>query len=141
MYQSMYLNDRGLKLYKEELNSKFPKVRRVDSEGQASIIDNIISTCYRYFDVDIELRYCTKRGNRKQEIIRAKQFSMYFIKKCFPKLTLTNIGLLFSSNFKKGMDHSSVIHAVRKIEGLVEFDNEYAMFEADLKKKVELLFI
>lgn len=57
---------------------------------------------------------------RQRKICEARQIAMYVLRKK-TNMTLTSIGMLFAS-----MDHTTVIHAVQKVNNLKSTYPEYA---------------
>jgi len=75
-------------------------------------LEVILHTVCRYFNVkpiDLMTRY------RGRDIIPARHISMYLMLK-YHKITLKKVGEYF------GRDHSTVIAAKRRIEGLIQVD-------------------
>lgn len=64
--------------------------------------------------------------HRKRELVEARQISMYFIKKCFKNMTLSEIGKLFNR------DHATVLYSVKHISELIKFNVAF-------KKKIDVL--
>lgn len=79
-------------------------------------VDMIAGVVCDYLDVD-EKKIRDK--TRKQEIVLARQISMYLAKR-FTDSSLKNIGLHFG-----GRDHSTVIHAIQNVEREMTRDQEY----------------
>ena len=65
---------------------------------------------------------------RAREVARPRQVAMYLSKQLTPR-SLPEIGRKFG-----GRDHTTVMHAVKKIEELVAHDNDFAQ-EVDLLKR------
>jgi len=81
----------------------------------------IITIVFNYFGTPIEMK---DSKTRKHEIVQARQFAMFFLRK-YTRLSLSESGALFLR------DHATVIHASRKIE------NEsliYSDTRADVKR-------
>lgn len=128
-YYAHYLTDKGLEAFKETLKPRYEAEKAIrDSRFTPQ---HIINICYSYFDVPKEE---VKTKNRLEKYVRAKQFSQYFIKKEFRKLTLNQIARYFD------MHHATVIHSFNKINDLIEFDSEYAFYANDIKKKIVELY-
>ena len=60
---------------------------------------------------------------RKREYVSARHLCLFFIRNYFPEISLHDIGLMFGN--KKGMDHTTVIHARKKIKDLLETGDYY----------------
>ena len=82
----------------------------------------ITATVFNYFGVNLEERTGT---NRKRECVKARQISMYIIRKK-TRASLVSIGKYFKR------DHSTVIYAIETTQDLMETDNNY-------KKEVDRL--
>lgn len=67
---------------------------------------------------------------RTAQVVRARQMAMYFAKTVSVK-SLPEIGRRFG-----GRDHTTVLHAVRKMEGLIERD---PMFAAEMRQVKSLI--
>ncbi len=84
-------------------------------------IDEIQRACAAHFRIDLsEMR----SARRARAVARPRQVAMYLAKKLTPR-SLPEIGRIFG-----GRDHSTVIHAVRKIESLRK---ENADLDSDIR--------
>ncbi|MGB7286381.1 MAG: chromosomal replication initiator protein DnaA, partial [Salaquimonas sp.] len=70
-------------------------------------------------------------NRRTRQIVRPRQIAMYLAKMMTPR-SLPEIGRRFG-----GRDHTTVLHAVRKIEGMIAEDNKLAQ-EIELLKRLIL---
>jgi chromosomal replication initiator protein len=70
-------------------------------------------------------------NRRTRQIVRPRQIAMYLAKTMTPR-SLPEIGRRFG-----GRDHTTVLHAVRKIEGMIAEDNKLAQ-EIELLKRLIL---
>ena len=77
-------------------------------------VRDVIYATSRHFDVPV-LDMLSSR--RTKDIVRPRQIAMYLAKNMTP-MSYTNIGRNFA-----GRDHTTVLHAVRKIQELVEDGN------------------
>ena len=68
--------------------------------------------------------------SRKREYVQARQLAMYFAKK-YTKASLSAIGAEIG-----GKDHSTVLHANKQIDILLESDKLIKNFVDDLNKKI-----
>ena len=83
----------------------------VRANARRITVDEIQKLCAAHYKIDAsEMR--SKR--RARAVARPRQVAMYLAKKMTPR-SLPEIGRIFG-----GRDHSTVIHAVRTIEGLRE---------------------
>lgn len=73
------------------------------------------------------LQMCSSSRNRP--IVDARHTAMYFIKQ-HSKLTLHQIGLLFGFR-----DHSSILHAIRKVEDW-QINKEYKLYFTQIEQRV-----
>ena len=87
-------------------------------------IQNIVAT---YFNLDISEMLSVRRS---RSLARPRQIAMYFAKK-FTTSSLPEIGRKFSNR-----DHTTVIHAVKKIEELMNKDHEIKQKISEIKKKL-----
>ena len=131
MYAVHYLTDAGIRKYKEALNTGEDKWNAIKNNGREVIMERIINLVYRYFDIDKEL---FDQKCRKAEVIRAKQFALYFIKNELPGLLLREIG----DKFK--VHHATVIHHVDTIKVLKNIDKEYQKYFSDLSSRISELY-
>lgn len=70
-------------------------------------------------------------ARRTKNIVRPRQCAMYLCKKLTPR-SLPEIGRRFGNR-----DHTTVLHAVRKVEELIEIDNKMADDVAALRRLLE----
>jgi len=78
---------------------------------------------YRYLNVQPD------QPGRRREIVEARQFSMYYIKR-YTKLSLVRIGRMF------GKDHATVLHACRTIQNLIDV-NGYGKHDGRMRFAIE----
>lgn len=93
----------------------------VDHEGPVARIKRTVAAHYK---IPCEEMISARRS---RNVVRPRQVAMYLTKKLTPK-SLPDIGRQFG-----GRDHTTVIHAVRVVEGLITKD-------AKLKNDVKTLF-
>lgn len=91
-------------------------------------IDDILKVVGRHYNV---ARADLLSPRRARSIVRPRQVGMYLAKKLTPR-SLPEIGRRFG-----GRDHSTVLHAVRKIEELLQVDDQLAREVALLIKLIE----
>ena len=131
MYQAHYLTDKGIKNYLTTVNSElYVKNKRMYMNYNAHV-ENISRLVFNYFNVPLEK---IKVNNRKAQVIRAKQFTAYFLKREMYKITLEEIGKVFNRN------HSTMTHSIRKINNLIEVDSEYRTYHEELCIKIIELY-
>ena len=92
-------------------------------ENREVSIDNIKQIVSSYFQLTPE-QMLSK--SRKQELVVARQISMYFVKK-YMKLPLKKIADEFETK-----DHTSVVYAIKKV-------NQYLQFDKSFRKNYEAL--
>lgn len=78
--------------------------------GSGQLIINAVAELYNVTAGDV------KGTKRTGPIAEARQTSVYFIKKKYPKLSLQRIG------FMVNRDHSTVIHSIRAIENRININ-------------------
>ena len=131
MYQAHYLTDKGIKNYLTTVNSElYVKNKRMYMKYNAHV-ENISRLVFNYFNVPLEK---IKVNNRKAQVIRAKQFTAFFLKREIYKITLEEIGKVFNR------DHATMIHSIRKINDLIEVDSEYRTYHEELCIKIIELY-
>ena len=131
MYQAHYLTDKGIKNYLTTINSElYVKNKRMYMNYNAHV-ENISRLVFSYFNVPLEK---IKVNNRKAQVIRAKQFTAFFLKREIYKITLEEIGKVFNR------DHATMIHSIRKINDLIEVDAEYRTYHEELCIKIIELY-
>jgi hypothetical protein len=92
----------------------------------------IITLVNNYFNLNL------KENNRKKDIVLARQISMYFIKENID-ISYYEIGRLFKNTNRKEYDHATVMHAHKKITGLIPLDKEIKSYIDDLKESAEII--
>lgn len=107
------------------VDMEFAQVMLADSvraNARRITVDEIQKACAAHYRIDpSEMR--SKR--RARAVARPRQVAMYLAKKMTPR-SLPEIGRIFG-----GRDHSTVIHAVRTIEGLRQSNPE---IDSDIRK-------
>lgn len=118
------LNQREIDLdLTKEVISKF--VDNISNEITVEFIQKIVA---EHYDLPVEK---LKEKTRKRFVVRARQLSMYLAKQLSNK-SLKHIGNAFG-----GRDHSTVIHACRSIEGLIESDTRFKNEVSDIAKRLK----
>ena len=97
-----------------------------DSAGVVTA-DSICEIIERYFNLE---KNDLKLKTRAKKISYPRQIAMYFMKKLID-MNLNNIGMYFN-----GMDHSSIIHNIKKIENDIQTDSVFAQKIEMLKKDI-----
>lgn len=72
--------------------------------------------------------------NRKREFVTVRQSFMYIARQHGANFGTHEIGQMI------GLDHSSVIHGTKKVQGLIEVDADFAGIMAALKRQFTLEF-
>lgn len=68
--------------------------------------------------------------SKNKELVNIRHLAMYLIRVVyFPSMGLINIGKLFG-----GRDHSTVIHAIKTLEGYMRYDSKVKQEIIDLQK-------
>jgi chromosomal replication initiator protein len=118
------LNKREIDLdLAKEVISKF--VDNISNEITVEFIQKIVAD---HYDLPVEK---LKEKTRKRFVVRARQLSMYLAKQLSNK-SLKHIGNAFG-----GRDHSTVIHACRSIESLLENDTRFKTEVSGLAKRLK----
>ena len=131
MYQAHYLTDKGIKSYLRTVDEEVYRKHKQMYLNQDKHIENICRLVFAYFDVPLEK---IKVKNRKTQLIRAKQFTAYFLRREVNRITLHEIGDVFN------LDHSTSIHSINKIKALIEVDKEYRNYHNELCGKMMELY-
>ena len=71
-----------------------------------------------------------KSQKRQAKLVEARQIAIYLIKK-HSKLTLKEIGKMFGNR-----DHTTVIYAIRTIDGLMEVDKKFNFYLTNINRKL-----
>tara|TARA_B110000438_G_C15647630_1_gene578152 strand:- start:27 stop:911 length:885 start_codon:yes stop_codon:yes gene_type:complete len=87
-------------------------------------IQNIVAT---YFNLNLQEMLSARRS---RSLARPRQIAMYLAKQ-FTTNSLPEIGRKFSNR-----DHTTVIHAVKKVNELISKDNEIRLSVGELKKRI-----
>lgn len=91
-------------------------------------IQYIISLICNYFKIELSN---IQSKSRKREIVQARQIAMYFSKK-YTKASLQLIGYEIGNR-----DHSTVLHAFKTVENLLETDKKFKFYFEQIKEKIE----
>ena len=90
-------------------------------------VESIQNTVALYFNLNINEMLSQRRS---RSLARPRQIAMYLAKQ-YTTNSLPEIGRKFSNR-----DHTTVIHAVKKIEELIKKDNEIKQNVSEIKKKI-----
>ena len=118
------LNQRNIDIdLAKEVISKF-----IDNISNEITVEYIQKTVAEHYDIPMEK---LKEKTRKKFIVRARQVSMYLAKQLSNK-SLKHIGSAFG-----GRDHSTVIHACKTIENMLENDSRFKNELSDIAKRLK----
>lgn len=92
-------------------------------------IDRVQKLVCEYFGIN---QHRLHEKTKKREIVQVRQLAMYLCREL--DYTHKAIGLQFG-----GRDHSTVVHAIKSVNNLIETDNNYRNRVADIRRKVHLL--
>ena len=106
------------KILKDFIGSNVNKAINVES------IQKIVAT---YFNLNLQEMLSSRRS---RSLARPRQIAMYLAKQNTTN-SLPDIGRKFSNR-----DHTTVIHAVKKIEELMKKDNEIRQNVTEIKKRL-----
>ncbi|MEW5723427.1 MAG: chromosomal replication initiator protein DnaA [Thermodesulfobacteriota bacterium] len=99
----------------------------IESDQSQITLDLILKVTGEYFNLKLgEL----KSGKKQKAIALPRQAAMYMARQ------MTNLSTIEIGQRMGGRDHSTVIHAVKKIEGLMEQDHSFARTIEELKRKI-----
>ena len=99
----------------------------ISYNGKSTSIEFIQKIVATYFNLNVSEMLSARRS---RSLARPRQIAMYFAKKLTTS-SLPEIGRKFSNR-----DHTTVIHAVKKIEELINKDNEIKQKVSEIKKKL-----
>lgn len=85
--------------------------------NESTSLEKVLRLCARHLDVAIN---DLKSKKRSKEIAEARQIVFYLMK----KLSISSLQIIGS--FVGGRDHSTVIHAINKVDGMIKHDTEFA---------------
>lgn len=92
-------------------------------------IDRVQNLVCEYFGID---QHRLHEKTKKREIVQVRQLAMYLCREL--DYTHKAIGLQFG-----GRDHSTVVHAIKSVNNLIETDRNYRNRVDDLRRKVHFL--
>jgi len=98
--------------------------------------ENIIVIVSDYFRQPLDKVMSTCR---KGDYVKVRQVSMYFIKLYIQGIVLKEIGTKFPGKCNY-VDHATVIHAIKKVNGYIETDKYFKRDIDILDKKITELF-
>ena len=118
-----------------KINSKSPTIYEckkilkdfIGSSNQSITIELIQNTVAAHFNLNIHEMLSARRT---RSLARPRQIAMY-LAKLYTTNSLPEIGRKFTNR-----DHTTVIHAVKKIEELMQKDNEIKQRVFEIKKKL-----
>jgi len=116
--------------------------KEIDLSLAKAVLRNFIKTSSRELDIDaiqkmVSSFYNISAGDlmsrsRKQEIVQARQITMYLAKK-FTQSSFKSIGDHFN-----GKDHTTVMHSCQTVKNRLETDPDYREKFLELQHKVQL---
>ncbi len=118
-----------------KINTKSPSIYEckrilkdfINYQNKSINVDSIINTVAGHFNLSIQEMLSHRRS---RSLARPRQIAMYLSKQ-YTTNSLPDIGRKFSDR-----DHTTVIHAVKKIDELIEKDNEIKENIIEIKKKI-----
>jgi len=131
MYHAHYLTDKGVKAYLRTIDEEVYRKYKQMYLNRDKHIENICRIVFNYFDVPLEI---IKKKNRQAQLVRAKQFTAYFLRREVNKTSLSEIGKIFD------LDHATILHSINKIKGVIEVDKEYRNYHNELSSKMMELY-
>ena len=99
----------------------------INDKAKLINIDNIQKTVASFFHISLQEMLSQRRS---RSLARPRQIAMYLSKK-FTSKSLPDIGRKFSNR-----DHTTVIHAVKKINELIEKDESIKNNIIEIKKQL-----
>jgi len=118
-----------------KINTKSPSIYEckrilkdfINYENKSVNVESIINTVAAHFNLSIQEMLSHRRS---RSLARPRQIAMYLSKQ-YTTNSLPDIGRKFSDR-----DHTTVIHAVKKIDELIGKDNEIKENVLEIKKKI-----
>tara|TARA_Y100000590_G_scaffold143920_1_gene165470 strand:+ start:10082 stop:11524 length:1443 start_codon:yes stop_codon:yes gene_type:complete len=118
-----------------KINTKTPNVYEckrilkdfINNNNKSANIESIQNTVAAYFSLNIQEMLSPRRS---RSLARPRQIAMYLAKQ-YTTNSLPDIGRRFSNR-----DHTTVIHAVKKIDELIKKDNEIKEHIIEIKKRL-----
>ena len=118
-----------------KINNKSPSIHDcsrilkdfINYNSKAINVESIQNMVAAHFNLDIQEMLSAKRS---RSLSRPRQIAMYLAKQ-YTTSSLPDIGRKFSNR-----DHTTVIHAVKKIEELIKNNNEIKQNIGEIKKKL-----
>lgn len=83
--------------------------------------ERIVEIIANYTGTPFEKMILRRRDN---DVLYPRQLTMYFLKKYVYKMSKKDIGIFFKSKTGVPFDHSTVINAIRKINGFIDIKDE-----------------
>jgi len=118
-----------------KINTKSPNIYEckrilkdfINSKNKSISVESIQNIVASYFNLNIQELLSPRRS---RSLARPRQIAMYLAKQ-YTTNSLPDIGRKFSNR-----DHTTVIHAVKKIDELIKKDNEIKESVIEIKKKL-----
>lgn len=101
----------------------------VKNQSRELSIEEIQKLVCDYFNLPVDV---VKMKSRRAPLVRARQISMYLAR------TMTNASLSNLGKFFGGRDHSTVIHACKQVQNLMDSDAKYRDHVKELEKLVSI---
>ena len=105
---------------------KITKTNKYATETMV-LITNVISSYYKLPNTIF------KSKSRKRNVIVAKQFIIYFIKKFLPDITMQEI-----AKFTCYANHCNVLYSLKTVENNIQFDNKFKSDFTELDKLLQV---
>ncbi len=105
-----------------------PKPPSMDVAHGAPTVTRIQCAVASHFNLTVEEMLL--RGERAHRIMRPRQIAIYLCRKLTTR-SYTQLGYIFG-----GRDHTTIMHAVRKVEKLIKGDEAFAREVEELKGRV-----
>lgn len=123
-YSNLLGQEITLDIAKEQLKTSYPII----NNNQSLSIDTIIRVVAEYFNIS---PYDIRGKKRTRSLVQPRQIAMY-IARSITDYSTTEIGCEFG-----GRDHTTVMHAIQRIEGLVKSDSGMSTTIQKLEREVQ----
>ncbi|MFA6688037.1 MAG: chromosomal replication initiator protein DnaA [Sphaerochaetaceae bacterium] len=123
-YSDLLGQEITLDIAKEQLKTSYPII----NANQALSIDTIIKVVAEYFNIS---PYDIRGKKRTKSLVQPRQIAMY-IARHITDFSTTEIGNDFG-----GRDHTTVMHAIQRIEGLIKSDSGMSNTIQKLEREIQ----
>ena len=121
-------------------NCKLFAKTNIDLLSHSQIAHKIIEVCANEFGIEVSQMI---QPSRKRTLVEPRQISMQLIRK-HTLLALDEIGMFYMTVKKNkviyGKDHTTIIHGIRAVDNLLEYDKRFADKYKNITETLNQLF-